>query len=151
MNDAPLQLLDVHAGTPPPWWPLAPGWWLLAALLCAALAGWGWHVLRRRHRRAKMLRMFDAAIAGAPTPQAQVAAMSELLRRAARHVQPGAEALDGDAWLAALDAGLPAPVFGDGPGRLLLDGGYRREFAPAQVEALRVVARLRFASWMSPP
>ena len=95
--------------------------------------------------------MFDAAIAGAPTPQAQVAAMSDLLRRAARRVQPGAEALDGEAWLAALDAGLPAPVFGDGPGRLLLDGGYRRELAPAQVEALRVVARLRFASWMSPP
>jgi len=98
-----------------------------------------------------MLRMFDAAVAGAPTPQAQVAAMSDLLRRAARRVQPGAEALDGDAWLAALDAGLPEPVFGDGPGRLLLDGGYRRELAPAQVEALRVVARLRFASWMSPP
>ena len=142
---------DVHLPAAPALWPLAPGWWLLAALLCAALAGWGWHVLRRRRRRAKMLRMFDAAIAGAPTPQAQVAAMSDLLRRAARRVQPGAEALDGEAWLAALDAGLPEPVFGDGPGRLLLDGGYRRELAPAQVEALRVVARLRFASWMSPP
>ena len=148
----PLDQLQPTIAPPPvSWWPLAPGWWLLAALLCAALAGWGWHVLRRRRRRAKMLRMFDAAVAGAPTPQAQVAAMSDLLRRAARHVQPGAEALDGDAWLAALDAGLPEPVFGDGPGRLLLDGGYRRELAPAQVEALRVVARLRFASWMSPP
>ena len=151
MNGAPLQLLDVHAGTPPSWWPLAPGWWVLLALLCVVLAAWGWHVLRRRLRRAMMLRMFDAAVAGASTPQAQVAAMSELLRRAARHVQPGAEALDGDAWLAALDAGLPEPVFGNGPGRLLLDGGYRRALVPGQVEALRVVARLRFASWMSPP
>ena len=148
----PLDQLQPTIAPPPvSWWPLAPGWWLLAALLCAALAGWGWHVLRRRRRRAKILRMFDAAIAGAPTPQAQVAAMSDLLRRAARRVQPGAEALDGEAWLAALDAGLPEPLFGNGPGRLLLDGGYRRELAPAQVEALRVVARLRFASWMSPP
>ena len=29
------------------WWPLAPGWWLLLALLALALAGLGWYLLRR--------------------------------------------------------------------------------------------------------
>ena len=146
-----LRLHDVHAGSAPAWWPPAPGWWVAFALVGIVLVLLAWRRIRRRRRDAVILRLFDQAVAAAGSPSQQVAAMSELLRRAARRVQPGAEALDGDAWLAALDAGLPEPVFGDGPGRLLLDGGYRRELAPAQVEALRVVARLRFASWMSPP
>ena len=75
--------------------------------------------------------------------------MSELLRRAARRVRPSADVLDGEAWLALLDEGLPQPAFRVGPGRLLLDGGYRREIAGGQVEALRNVARARFESWMT--
>ena len=149
MTAAPLQLLDVHQGTPPPWWPLAPGWWVLVALACTLLVLWGWRRLRRRRRRAHALRLFDDAVAAAPTPQAQVATMSELLRRAARRVRPGADVLDGEAWLALLDEGLPQPAFRAGPGRLLLDGGYRREIAGEQVEALRKVARARFESWMT--
>ena len=148
MNGAPLQLLDVHAGTPPPWWPLAPGWWLLAALLCAALAGWGWRVLRRRRRRAKMLRMFDAAVAGAPTPQAQVAAMSDLLRRAARRRDPQADRLQGDDWLRFLDQDMSPPCFEHGPGALLRDGAFRRDVDEGAARALRTVARQRYVTWM---
>ena len=147
----PLPLKDVHPGLAPSWWPPAPGWWMVAAGGLLVAAGAWWWLRRRRMRRAAILQLFEDAVDAAGSPAQQVAAMSDLLRRAARRVQPGAEALDGEAWLAALDAGLPEPLFGNGPGRLLLDGGYRRELAPAQVEALRVVARLRFASWMSPP
>ena len=34
------------------WWPLAPGWWLLLALLALALAGLGWYLLRRYRANA---------------------------------------------------------------------------------------------------
>jgi hypothetical protein len=146
---APLQLLDVHAGTSPSWWPPAAGWWWLAAGVCLVLGVCGWRMWRRRWRRVRVLRLFDDTLAAAASPQAQVAAMSELLRRAARRAKPGVEVLDGEAWLAALDAGLPTPVFRAGAGRLLLDGAYRRDLAPGQIDALRAIARTRFASWMA--
>jgi hypothetical protein len=34
------------------WWPLAPGWWLLLALLSLALAGLAWYLLRRYRANA---------------------------------------------------------------------------------------------------
>ena len=47
-----------------------------------------------------------------------------------------------------LDAGVQPPAFAAGPGRLLLDGLYRREVDAAALEALRVLARRRFLQWM---
>lgn len=145
---APLQLRDVHLGTAPSWWPPAVGWWWLLVGLGLMLLIWAVFVLRRRWRRARVLRLFDDALAAAASPQSQVAAISELLRRAVRRARPGAEVLDGEAWLEALDAGLAETPFQSDAGRLLLDGAYRRELAPGQVDALRVIARKRFASWM---
>jgi hypothetical protein len=75
--------------------------------------------------------------------------MSELLRRAARQIDPGAGTLAGDEWLRFLDRGLPQPVFAAGAGALLRDGGYRRALSDVEVEALRIVSRARFVDWMS--
>ena len=149
MADPTLLLRDIHQPPPPPWWPPAPGWWWLAAalLLCAAA---GWHFYhRRRQRRRAIAAVFDQAVDAAQTPSAQVAAMSELLRRAARRRDAQADRLQGDAWLAFLDAGYKRPVFANGVGRVLLDGGYRREVDVDQVVALREVARARFLDWMA--
>ena len=82
------------------------------------------------------------------TPVAQVAAMSELLRRAARRVDPRADRLEGDDWLRFLDAGLKRSQFLHGPGALLRDGAFRPAADPAAVEALRIVARQRYLDWM---
>lgn len=143
-----LPLKDVHPGIAPGWWPPAPGWWLLLgiALLLAFWVG-RWWLRRQRHRR-ELARYFDEALARAASPLAQVAAISELLRRAARRIDSDADRLQGEAWLAFLDAGFKPPAFVLGPGSLLADGAFRPAADPAAVEALRVVARRRYLQWM---
>jgi len=143
-----LRLHDVHAGSAPAWWPPAPGWWVAFALVGIVLVLLAWRRIRRRRRDAAILRLFDLAVADAGSPSRQVAAMSELLRRAARRKDAGADTLDGEDWLRFLDAGLPQPVFSAGAGALLRDGGFRTDVAANEVDALRVVARARFLDWM---
>ena len=149
MADPTLLLRDIHQPPAPPWWPPAPGWWWLAAalLLCVAAGLHFYH--RRRQRRRAITAVFDQAVDAAQTPSAQVAAMSELLRRAARCRDAQADRLQGDAWIAFLDAGYKRPAFANDVGRVLLDGGYRRDVAAHQVLALRAIARARFLDWMA--
>jgi CBS-domain-containing membrane protein len=146
---AGLPLRDIHLPSAPSWWPPAPGWWVLAAAIVVVLA-----VLlvirRRRQRRHRALqRLFDDAIAAAPTPAARVAAMSELLRRAARRIDPSADTLAGDDWLRFLDRDSETPVFQSQTGKLLLDAAFRRDVLDADAEALRGLARERFLAWMA--
>ncbi|WP_128809166.1 DUF4381 family protein, partial [Xanthomonas translucens] len=84
---------------------------------------------------------------GSGAAPAQVAAVSELLRRAARRRDPAAAALQGEAWLRFLDGGKRQD-FSAGPGRVLLDGGYRRDLEHAQLQALLPLARRRFLELM---
>ena len=143
-----LQLKDVHPGIAPDWWPPAPGWWLLLGIVLLLALWLGRRWLRRQRRRRELARYFDEALAQAATPTAQIAAMSALLRRAARRIDPRADRLQGEAWLAFLDAGMKPPAFLHGPGALLLDGAFRPAADPAAVEALRAVARRRYLQWM---
>ena len=157
--NATLLLRDIHQPPAPPWWPPAPGWWLLAfAILLMVSIVLAWHWKRAGHRR-RIAAIFDGALAAAETPAAEVAAMSQLLRRAARRVDPAADRLQGEDWLAFLDrhAGSPRSSartrpgddsFAAGSGRLLLDGPFRNDVEPDQVAALRSLARRRFQQWM---
>lgn len=149
MPGAELVLRDIHQPPAPPWWPLAPGWWAIAALLFVVAAGLALLAWRRRRRRRAMARLFDDAVAAATTPAAQVAAMSELLRRAARRRDPAADRLQGEAWLALLDAGARLPRFAGESGRLLLDGAFRPGTGTDEVAALLPLARARYLEWMS--
>ena len=145
---ATLVLRDVHQPPPPSWWPPAPGWWAVAAVVVAVLAiAWAWRA-RRRRRQRRIAAWFDAAVDDAPSPALQVEAMSELLRRAARRRDPGADRLDGDAWLSLLDGEDARRPFSQESGRLLLEGGYRADTTQSEVDALRPLARARFLSWM---
>jgi hypothetical protein len=144
-----LALNAIHVPPAPSWWPPAPGWWLLAVVALLVVAFACWRMARPRWRRRRWAALFDDTIAGADTSVARVAAMSELLRRAARQIEPGAGTLAGDEWLRFLDRGLPQPVFAAGAGALLRDGGYRRALSDVEVEALRIVSRARFVDWMS--
>ena len=149
-----LVLRDIHVPPAPPWWPPAPGWWLLlAALAGLALAAWAWHAQRTRRRRA-VEGLFDRSVAGAATPAGAVAAMSELLRRAARRHDPRADRLQGDAWLALLAARVPpdaaaALAPGQDTARLLLEGGFRADVTDVDAEAVRPVAREAYLALMA--
>ncbi len=142
-----LVLRDVYVPPAPSLWPPAPGWWLVAAVAVALLALACWLRRRRALRLQSWRRLFDAACAE-PSPPARVAAMSELLRRAARRVDPDSERLEGQRWLEFLDGSRPGQ-FSDGHAALLLEGGYRRELDPASVEALEQAARARFLELMA--
>lgn len=143
-----LVLRDIHTPPAPGWWPPAPGWWLLLAVVLAIAVFVWWYRARRKRRREALLRVFDETVAAAREAPAQIAAMSELLRRASRRRDPKADRLEGEAWLQFLDAGTRGRAFSDGPGRLLLDGGFRPQVPAAELEALRGVARQRFLRLM---
>lgn len=145
---AALVLRDVHVPPQPGWWPPAPGWWALLALVVLALAIPAWWSWRRRRQRQAWGALFEAeSRRGGPADQ--LAAISALLRRAARGVDPQADRLEGEAWLSWLDGeGGKAHVFAQGPGRALLEGPYRPDVAAEAVEALRGPARARFVQLM---
>lgn len=149
MPDPTLVLRDIQQPPAPPWWPPAPGWWVLLALVLALLAIWGYQRQIRARRRRAILAIFDEAVAQAGSPPAQIAAMSELLRRAARRRDASAATLQGETWLAFLDAGDARAPFSGGVGRLLLEGGFRRNADPRQVAELRALVRARFQEWMA--
>jgi len=145
---ASLPLRDVQLPPSPPWWPPAPGWWLVFAvivLVVAAIWVWQW---RRRRARQRWLDLFDAQVAQAGSPVLEVAAIAELLRRAARQYQPGAARLQGSEWLAFLDE-KNSRAFSEGDGALLLDGGYRPNVDAEAVQRLRVLARRRYLSLLT--
>ena len=146
MSPDGLVLRDVHVPAAPSWWPPAPGWWLVFALVALALAiglAFAW---RRRHRRRSWELLFDAA--ANLSPGERVAAISGLLRRAARQRDPAADKLEGEAWLRFLDGGKRRD-FSVGPGRLLLDGVYRRGADAGDVARLLPLARARFLELMA--
>lgn len=144
-----LVLRDIHEPVVPAWWPPAPGWWIAALALLAVVAWAGWRRWRRIRRQHAAERLFEATLAAQPdgSPQ-RIAAMSELLRRAARRTNADADRLQGEDWLRLLDTGLSGQPFTSGAGRVLLDGGFRRDVAQADMEALEQLVRARFLDWM---
>lgn len=144
-----LPLRDLHASATPSWWPPSPGWWLVFAVIVLAAAFIAWWMRRRRRKHAMIARIFDDTIAAASTPAARIAAMSELLRRASRRRDPAADRLQGEEWLRFLDAGNTSQPFTDGAGKLLAEGGYRRDVDPLEAQTVEALARARFLEWMS--
>lgn len=144
MSAGTLQLRDIHLPQAPAWWPPAPGWWLLGALVLVVVGLAAFVLWRRIRRRRALRRMFDDRVAAAGSAPARIAAMSELLRRAALEHDRSTAGLQGPEWLVFLDRDASAPAFDGKLGRLLLDGGYRRELDEGELEALRVAVRARF-------
>jgi hypothetical protein len=136
-------LKDIHL-PPANWWPPAPGWWLLAVLLLlvvGALAWWLWRSVRGTTLRAALREVDALQAAHARDGNAALLAdgASQLMRRVALRVAPGAAAQTGAAWRAFVFAHAPD----EGTGRAL-DALSGERFRPQpKLDAQALLAALR--------
>jgi len=101
------QLRDIHTAPPVPWWPPAPGWWVLAFLLMVLLVWIGRRLLARyrvRQRRKQMLGWIDhlnATIDPQLQPQAYLATLNRIFKLVALRAYPERHcaALAGPDWV----------------------------------------------------
>jgi hypothetical protein len=140
-----LPLRDIHLPGEIPFWPLAPGWWILAGLLVLLVVGvWLLHRYRQQMKlsainlaRVELQRIISAYEQDADglTLLRQI---SILLRRVSISLFPRTEvaALTGDAWLQFLDRPLSGRPFSGGKGRLLSEAPYRSSLLEEDIESL---------------
>ncbi len=93
-------LRDITVPPPVSWWPLAPGWWVIMAVILVATVSFGYRAWRRwkanAYRRDALAELDQAT---------EVASMVEILKRTALVAYPRAEvaALTGSPWCAWLE------------------------------------------------
>lgn len=117
MASAPIaqelaRLRDIHMPGAISWWPLAPGWYLLAFLLIVLVLTTVYLLARfYRNNRAKrhalrLLATYQQQYQTNANNQLSAARISELLKRVALVYFPRAKvaSLQGDAWIAFLNA-----------------------------------------------
>lgn len=152
MDPEQIPLRDLHVPDPVGWWPLAPGWWLLIALVLAALGyllyrqfvGWRRNAARRI-ALAELSRLRRAYDEGADV-LALSKGLSELLRRSMLAYAPRDEVagLTGERWLQWLDRGLSEPLFSHGPGRSIETLPYQNpERAEQQTDVAGLLAAVQ--------
>ncbi|MEE4192184.1 MAG: DUF4381 domain-containing protein [Halieaceae bacterium] len=131
---------EVLPPQPVSWWPATPGWLVLAALLLALLARWGYRRWRRwqadRYRREALARL--AALGGHPGQQLEATAI--ILKSTALAAFPRRDVahLSGKAWPAWLEE--QGASFSDSSRVLLAEGQYRRRPEPDAEAIARLVA-----------
>jgi len=158
LNGAALETLrDIRGLDPVPWWPPAPGWWILAAILFALFAGMAMALLRqwrlgldwRTEAHARLVSLQRRL--GTEDIRLLTGELSELMRRIAmarfgRHACAG---LSGRRWLDWLGKHDPAGFDWPAQGPILLSLPYapdRRGARPSEIEPLILAAR----GWLAP-
>jgi len=125
------QLRDIHMPEPISWWPLTPGWFVLAGLvLCAGGIGFFyWHSKRRTTplMRALMLIEYIQQQQEQDSNYNSLIPLSELIRRVAlsRFKRAQVAHLYGHDWLVFLDKTGNTTLFTQGHGQCLADGPYQ--------------------------
>ncbi len=123
------QLRDIRGLDAISWWPPAPGWWGLAALLLIAFAvarfSCRQHHALAASRKAEM-RALLARLREIKDAKEAAAALSEALRRLAieRHGREECAGLEGAAWLNWLTQHDPAQFDWRANGKILLEAPY---------------------------
>jgi len=154
MNENALPLRDLHLPDAIGWWPLAPGWWLVLAIVSAALGYLAWRLYKRwlfnapRRYALRELARFEAEYLEHRNPVTLGKQLSELLRRGMLAYAPREEVagLTGEEWLAWLDEGMPLPYFHTEGGKSLLNLPYRdpqSDFSDIDIDALISAVRMR--------
>jgi hypothetical protein len=150
-------LRDIAVAPPVGYFPPAPGWYVIAALVLAIVV---WNALRFRRRRAASLyrrqalaeleRLVD--VLEHKGGRYEVAArLPELLKRVALHVAPRAAVADltGPRWLAQLDRMYGGEGFAKGPGRILPRLAYGTATYVASVPRAELDALVRLSrEWL---
>lgn len=113
MPDQGPELRDVHVPQVSPWWPLAPGWWIVVGLVVVGAIALVVLLRRRRAWRRRVERALDSLrdargrYARDEDPAAFAATVHQLLRRVARTRDPRSVTLRGEAWREALASMAP--------------------------------------------
>lgn len=145
-NPNPLeQLRDIHTAPDVPWWPPAPGWWVVVAILMFVLFMLGRRLLhqwRERRRRQGWLNYLDTTVTDIDVkqaPQDYLSTINKVFKAVAIRAFPDEHCagLEGSAWTDFLAGKLGAahPEL-----QVLADGPYQPapEFDP---EAVTLAAR----------
>lgn len=146
-QDPLAQLRDIHLPEAVGLWPLAPGWWLLIALLIGAIVV-GTIYLRRRHqsnafKRQAINQLHALEAIREQDGLAYVQQLNALLKQTALSVHPRADVagLSGQQWLQYLDQhGDQQSNFVNGAGQCLADAPYRPQLESQQLVALQQLA-----------
>lgn len=113
------RLHDIVAPDAVPFWPPAPGWYAVLAVLAGALVFLLWRRVRRW--RGDAYRRESVAALEAVAHARDWVGLAEVMKRTALAVFPRASvaSLSGEAWLTFLDRTGNTTAFTDGPGRHL--------------------------------
>lgn len=155
-----LNLRDIHLPEAISWWPLAPGWWLLAAALLLTLV---FIFIARKIYLSRQLRRDITAELEAIKQQYQqtqnksqlAKSLSILIRRASITFYPSKNiaGLTGENWLLLLDqtnANSAAGIsFESDTGRILLTAPYQPEDSLADFDAQDLIRLCE--SWLLSP
>lgn len=149
MESDPLQQLrDVHLPADPNWWPPAPGWWLLAAVVLAAVAWLIFKAVQAYRRRAPLRtaeRLLKELLAAQQRGDIDAAEFlhqgNELIKRVLVRAYGYREyaPMAGQTWLQALDKISGTDHFSNGNGKAL---GETRFSANPQVDVAALYKEL---------
>jgi hypothetical protein len=130
-------LRDIHLPPPVSLWPLAPGWWALAALLVIAAAALVWKLLQRQRSVRRLALQELAALEANFDAQLDrvglAVSLTTLLRRVAlaRRSRTEVASLHGEPWIAFLTLGSRRRGVSPDVVRELIQTAYRGERAMA--------------------
>ena len=114
--DLMAQLRDIHAAPPVPWWPPAPGWWVVALLVLAVLVWFGRRLVSRyrvHQRRQQMLGWIDhlnATVDPQKDPHAYLSTLNRVFKVVALRAFPEQQCagMSGEQWTDFLQQNLNA-------------------------------------------
>jgi len=134
-SDPLADLRDIHMPLPVDSWPLAYGWWILAALLIGCLAYaifriWSrWR--RNRYRREALVELeaIHHQFVETKDTLAYLQSFQELLKRVALtyYSREQVASLTGESWVDFLDRTCDSHEFSMGNGQTLIDANYQSD------------------------
>jgi hypothetical protein len=120
-----------------PFWPPAPGWFVLGVLIICGLL-WGLWQFIKTWRKNAYRREALSLLKALPAEPASLLQIDELLKRVALSVWPREQvaSLSGQDWLQFLNQSAPEVKFLDRGGRILAEASYLPEPPPGDIASL---------------